>query len=94
MKIIIREEFKNDYTTRVAGERLRNIILTNDEKIILDFSELKIASASFFDEGIAKLSLEGWSTDMLNDRLSVENIFRKDMELLKSVCLERGLKII
>lgn len=93
MKILIREEFKNDYTTRVAGEKLRKIILTTNEVITLDFEDIKVASASFFDEGIAKLALEGWTIDMLNEKIKFINIFRKDMELLKSVCTERGLKL-
>ena len=73
--IFIRETFKNDYTTRDAGEKLRHMILLSKKKIMLDFSDIKIASASFFDEGIAKLSLEGWDSKKLNDQLEFKNLF-------------------
>lgn len=93
MKIIIGEEFKNDFTTREAGEKLRKIIITSNEKLELDFINVKIASASFFDEGIAKLAEEGWSSERVKTMLAFENIFSRDLELLKSVCLGRNIKI-
>ena len=91
--IFIRETFKNDYTTRDAGEKLRHMILLSKKKIMLDFSDIKIASASFFDEGIAKLSLEGWDSKKLNDQLEFKNLFKLDQELLQQVCSARGLKL-
>jgi len=93
MKIIIGQDFKNDYTTREAGEKLRKIIVQANEKIELDFTNIKVASASFFDEGIAKLVQEGWSSEKIKEMISFENIFNRDMELLKSVCLGRNIKI-
>lgn len=91
MTINIREEFKEDYTTRIAGERLRNMILNSKEKIILNFSEIKIASASFFDEGIAKLALEGWTTQKLRELVAFEHLYSMDQKLLEQVCKARGL---
>lgn len=93
MKIIIGKDFKDDYTTREAGEKLRKIIVQANEKMELDFTDIKVASASFFDEGIAKLALEGWSSEKIQEMISFENIFNRDMELLKSVCLGRNIKI-
>lgn len=93
MKIIIRDKFKDDYTTRVAGEKLRKMIASTTEKIILDFSNVKIASASFFDEGIAKLSEENWDSNKVNAFLVFENLFKRDKELLISVCENRNIKI-
>lgn len=93
MKIIICEDFKNDFTTREAGEKLRKLIVQADEKVELDFINIKIASASFFDEGIAKLVLEGWSSEKVKEMISFKNIFSRDLELLKSVCTGRDLKI-
>lgn len=93
MKIIIKEKFKNDFTTRDAGENLRNIILNSNEKVTLDFLDLKIASASFFDEGIGKLSSHGWTQDDYNTKLEIINIFSKDYLLLKKILSMRGITI-
>jgi hypothetical protein len=93
MKIVIGNEFKNDFTTRVAGERLRKMIVQSTDKVVLDFVNVKIASASFFDEGIAKLGEEGWNSKKIKETVSFENIFKKDMELLRSVCLGRNIEI-
>lgn len=93
LKIIIEDEFKDDYTTRIAGEKLRKMIVTAQGKVELDFSNLKIASASFFDEGIAKLSEENWDSQKINENLVFKNLFRRDRELLESVCHIRKIKI-
>ena len=93
MKIVIGEDFKNDFTTREAGEKLRKMIIQANEKVDLDFINIKVASASFFDEGIAKLGEEGWSSEKIKEMVVFENIFSRDMELLKSVCSGRNIKI-
>jgi glycine cleavage system pyridoxal-binding protein P len=93
VKIIIKDMFKDDYTTRIAGEKLRKMIGKTTEKMILDFSNIKIASASFFDEGIAKLGEENWDSNKVNALLVFENLFKRDKELLKSVCENRNIKI-
>lgn len=91
MKILIKDEFKNDFTTRIAGEKLRKMILAAKGKVTLDFEGVKIASASFFDEGIAKLGLEGWDSEKVKQSITFKNMFNKDLELLKSVSKTRGL---
>jgi hypothetical protein len=93
MIINIKEKFQDDFTSRIAGEKLRKTITDSSEEIVIDFKDLKIASASFFDEGIAKLALEGWDHNKLNSRLKVKNIFTRDLQLLISVCNTRGLEI-
>jgi hypothetical protein len=91
MKIEIKNMFPDDHITRIAGEKLRNMILSCDEIVELDFSNVKIASASFFDEGIAKLALEGWSVIDFKNRIKITNIFSKDKMLLKNSCKIRGI---
>ena len=79
--IVIREEFRTDYISRGAGERLRLEILTScpgQERIEIDFSGLKIGSASFFDEGIAKLKDEGWSRDDLKQKIIFQHLHPLD----------------
>lgn len=81
MIIHIKTNFPNDYTTRQAGEKLKEMILScENDKIILDFKGLKVASASFFDEAIGKLS----ENDL--KKLSVSNIYKLDYLLLQQVC--------
>ena len=77
--------------TRIAGERLRNLILNAKENVVLDFIDLKIASASFFDEGLAKLTLEGWKKPDFEKKIVLKNIYKMDLKLLISTCKVRGV---
>lgn len=93
MKIIIKDEFKDDYITRKAGERLRNLIIAADadnELIELDFSNLLIASASFFDEGIAKLLEHGWTKEKIGKIISLKKIHTKDQMTLNEMLKYRS----
>ncbi len=98
MKTIrIAEEFKEDHISRIAGERLREMILSiwssinrRDEKVELDFGGLIIASTSFFDEGIAKLALNEWTLEDFQKRITITNLNKRDYGVLKQVCEYRG----
>lgn len=92
-KIRIPIDFQDDYTTRAAGERLRKLICQAEGEVLLDFMDCPIASASFLDEGLAKLAQEGWSSKDFQSRISLTNMYSKDLQLLKTLCLERGLNI-
>lgn len=91
--VIIKEKFQDDFTTRIAGEKLRQMILDSNSGVVLDFEGVKIASAAFFDEGIAKLSLEGWDSKRLKEKVTFLNMFKRDYELLISVCSVRGINL-
>jgi hypothetical protein len=94
MKINILEKFAQDYTTRPAGEKLRKMIIKaaeNDKKIELDFSGLKIASASFFDESIGKLPDEPKGHDALK-KVVVFHIHKLDYSLLEQICQTRDVE--
>lgn len=93
MKINIKKEFPNDYISREAGERLRKMILNNEGPHELDFSDLKVASISFFDESIAKLVESGWTSESVKQNLIFKNLYGFDEKLLKQVCQARGLEI-
>lgn len=93
MHIKIKEHFIDDYTSREAGEKLRQLILHNPKPIEIDFSELKIASASFFDEGLAKLAQEGWDSKMFNASLRLIGLFTLDAKLLIQTCHHRGIDV-
>lgn len=92
MKILIKNKYKKDFKTREAGERLRNEIISSlksGEKVLIDFEEVMVASISFFDEGFAKLNLTTNEIEMI----TIKNIFRRDLEVLKTVCQDRKFKI-
>jgi hypothetical protein len=89
----IRVAFKDDFITRVAGERLRHEILRSTEKgeaLELDFSDLKVGSVSFFDESIAKLILEGWTKKDLEARVTFRGLYPLDRKVLESAMEYRG----
>lgn len=93
-RIIIREDFKEDCISRTAGEKLRHLVLEayhNKQSICLDFSGVVIASTSFFDEGIAKLVLEGWDARQLREVVHFEGMNPHDQKVMKKVCEFRGI---
>ncbi|MBF0104488.1 MAG: STAS-like domain-containing protein [Deltaproteobacteria bacterium] len=92
--IIIKNEFGADHITRVAGERLRNMILkaaVENEKVKVDFSGVIIASTSFFDEGFAKLALHGWTKEKYLSDVLIENLDKRDQKVLSEMCRNRGM---
>lgn len=92
LKIIIQKEFQDDYVSREAGERLRKILVTaiqNQEEAIVDFENKAIASTSFFDEGIAKLSLEEIPSEKIKKFIHLKNIHPRDQEICTILCNKR-----
>jgi len=94
-KINIKAKFKDDWMTRIAGERLRNMILKAAEggnKVEIDFSDIVIASTSFFDEGFGKLNEFGWTKAKFDSLISLKNINKRDLAVLTEMCKNRGMK--
>lgn len=91
MIIKIFSEFSKDYITREAGERLRVMILEHSKKgmVTLDFENRKVASVSFFDESIGKLSVEGWKLTDLSKHLRYEHFHPLDKQILDRVIQDR-----
>ncbi|HLG20069.1 MAG TPA: STAS-like domain-containing protein [Bdellovibrionota bacterium] len=90
--VLIRREFSSDHITRQAGERLRQLILdfaNKGESIVIDFSGVTIASTSFLDEGLAKLADDGWSAEIVNQKITLKNIHARDRDLLRQLSLDR-----
>ncbi len=88
-------EFKQDYISPAAGEKLRTRILDarqSGEKVVIDFSGVVIASTSFFDEGFAKLAEHGWSKDMFDSFLELRGLNHLDRKVFDEMCRNRGLK--
>ena len=94
LKINIRKEFKKDWISREAGERLRMMILEADQKgeaIQIDFGNKMIASTSFFDEGFAKLTESGWTEQDLVKKIKFVDIHPQDERILKTLCKNRKM---
>lgn len=90
--ISIKNDFKDDHITRVAGEKLRSTILkaaAENERVEIDFSDIIIASTSFFDEGLAKLFELGWTKEMFESRIVIKNINKRDLKMFRKICKNR-----
>ena len=88
----IKQEFADDFISREAGERLRNIILEatkNDAPVEIDFTGKIIASTSFFDEGFAKLIEHGWTKEKMFSLIKFKNIHKRDMQVLEDLFEKR-----
>ena len=95
IEINIKKDFKDDWITRVAGEKLRHMILEatqNGKKVEIDFIDVVIASTSFFDEGFGKLTEYGWTKESFDSNISLKNIHDRDLNLLREMCKNRGMK--
>ena len=88
-------EYGTDFGTRDMGQKLRQKILpliNSGEKVVLDFTDVRVVSNSFADECIAKLLLE-----MPLDELKKHTTFRGLNPLAERsvlVALQRRYKVI
>ena len=92
MRIAVADVCGGDLVYRVEGARLRAAIEAawpSGETIEIDFANLRIASASFLDEGVAQMALER-PLDEIRARLSVVNITAPDRRLLNQLLASRG----
>ena len=96
MKTInIKGQFADDWITRQAGERLRNLIVEttkSDTSVEIDFSGVTVASTSFFDEGFAKLAESGWTAEKMKSLVKLKNINKRDREILEDLFRKRERK--
>ncbi len=94
MKTInIAQEFAEDYSSRVAGEKLRKTIeeaIGACNPLTIDFSDIVIASTSFLDESIAKLGLKNITRKDFEKHISLLNLDPRDKKLLENLCKKRG----
>lgn len=92
MRIAITDICGGDLVYRIEGARLRAAIeaaWASPEPIEVDFANIRIASASFFDEGIAHIALER-PVDEIRARLKVINITAPDRRLLNDLLASRA----
>ena len=91
MKINLTEICGKQTITRQDGQIINKIIKNawdNEDKIIVDLSNITIASVSFLDEAFGKLAFE-YSKESLVKKLSFENINEYDRALLNDIIISR-----
>jgi hypothetical protein len=87
MKINLTEKCGKKTITREDGQKINDIIKSvwdSEDKIVIDLSNITIASVSFMDEAFGKLALE-YPKDILVKKLSFENINEYDRALLNDI---------
>ncbi len=91
MRIDLKDKCEKRTITRKDGEIINNLISNNWDKedhISIDFSNILIASVSFFDEAFGKLAFD-YPKETLQKKLSFENIEQYDRALLNDILISR-----
>lgn len=91
MRIDLKKEYGKQTVTRddgkVVADRL-NKAMKKEDKIVIDFSNILIASVSFFDEAFGKLAFK-YSKETLGKKLVLENMEDFDRALLNDILISR-----
>ena len=91
MKISVKNICGKNTVTREDGEQVKKLVRDawqNESKIIIDFSNILVASVSFFDEAFGKLAFDH-TKEKLQEKLSFENIEEYDRALLNDILMSR-----
>ncbi len=91
MKIDLKKKCSKKTITREDGGLLYALILEawdKEEKVIIDFSNILIASVSFLDEAFGKLAFR-FSSEDLKQKMSFTNIEKYDRALLNDILISR-----
>jgi hypothetical protein len=91
-RIHIATDYESKRVTRSDGAELRAAIekhWSDAEPVVLDFTGVRIASVSFFDESLGRLALLH-PVEELTTRVKVENIDPADRRLLDDIVRSRS----
>jgi len=91
LKISVKKECGKNTVTRDDGKQVQKLVLTawkEQGKIVIDFSNILVASVSFFDEAFGKLAFK-YSKVKLQEKLSFKNIDDYDRALLNDILISR-----
>jgi len=91
MIINLKKECKNQTITREEGGKIKNLINNawdKENKIIIDFGNILIASVSFIDEAFGKLAFDH-SKETLKGKLDFKNMQDYDRALLNDILTSR-----
>lgn len=96
--IEIKKEFRSDYITREAGERLRQQIVEavrNSQTVTVDFLDIVVASTSFLDEAFSKLAdVKEVEAKDVERYLVIKNLDPRDKQVLDTVSKLRGSSLV
>lgn len=90
-KIDLKKTCKKRTVTRKEGEQIKKRISDlwdKQDKIVIDFNNISIASVSFFDEAFGKLAFK-YPKEKLQKKLSFDNIEEYDRALLNDILISR-----
>jgi hypothetical protein len=91
MIINLKKECNNQTITREEGKKVNKLIdnaWDKENKIIIDFGNILIASVSFIDEALGKLAFEH-SKKALKGKLYFKNMLDYDKALLNDILTSR-----
>jgi hypothetical protein len=91
MELNLQDKCGKQTITRNDGEIIARVITESwekEEKIIIDFNNILIASVSFLDEAFGKLAFE-YSKENLIKKLSFINLQEYDRALLNDIIISR-----
>ncbi len=91
MELSVQDTCGKNTVTRKDGEQVKKLVLNalkKESKIIIDFSNILVASVSFFDEAFGKLAFEH-TKEKLQEKLSFKNIEEYDRALLNDILISR-----
>jgi hypothetical protein len=91
-RLKISEYCKSKYVTRGDGAYLRRAIeqrWSEPDQLVLDFTGVRIASVSFFDESLGLLAKQH-ALEELTRRVRVEHMDPADKALLNSIVVARA----
>jgi hypothetical protein len=91
MIINLKKECKYQTITREEGNKINKLInraWDRENKIIIDFGNILIASVSFIDEAFGKLAFE-YSKNILKKKLGFKNMQDYDKALLNDILTSR-----
>ena len=91
MKIVLKNHCTKGTITRGDGEAINNMITKawdREGKITIDFSNILIASVSFFDEAFGKLAFD-YNKENLTQKLEFRNLEEYDKALLNDIIISR-----
>lgn len=91
MKINIKGISKKKTVTRDEGEKIQKILneaWDKEDKFVVDFDNLLVASVSFLDEAFGKLALRH-NREVLQKKLIFENMVEYDRALLNDILYSR-----
>ncbi|WP_456470578.1 STAS-like domain-containing protein [Caminibacter sp.] len=100
MRRVVLKDFlgSRELGSRHNGEKVRNIIkplLDRGEKVILDFSDIELATQSFLDE-IFGIFVRAFGTDYIKGKLLIENVstaIKKTINLVISYSKKRHAEV-